>query len=338
MDRRRFLKPPIIDGKYMLLTGYSGLLLSSDFGQSWTTMQPLIEFNDISISSSGQYMLAASRQSDGRRYSSDFGLTWSSLPLYPIGYSAQNDRKCAISASGQYRLFSSDHILHLSSDFGQTWIDLSPHTPVYPEIAQAITDIEISASGQYIAYSYFAEGVYDNGVMWSSDYGQTWTQKLGCSHNIPDMSMTKDGQYLIVSMMNWEGYYLRPLLYRLYNYGASGEVLYERELNSDPDPYLVTSGDGSLFLKGGGYYTGMQKSTNQGVNWRDRPTSGSVTNIFPSTYNYFATNYKGNIIGMAYARGSDSSLGVWISYDSGVSWEKTFVDYWGTLITMNQSN
>ena len=75
MDRRRFLKPPIIDGKYMLLAGLSELKLSSDFGQSWTTVQSLIEFNDLAISASGQYMLAAARQSDGRRYSSDFGST-----------------------------------------------------------------------------------------------------------------------------------------------------------------------------------------------------------------------------------------------------------------------
>ena len=334
MDRRRFLKPPIIDGKYMLLTGFSELRLSSDFGQSWTTVQSLIEFHDISISASGQYMLAAARQSDGRRYSSDFGQTWSSMPHYNYqGYTVTNPRKCAISASGQYRLFSSDWILHLSSDFGVTWSNMSPQLN---QPYSAITGIEISSSGQYIAISYFAEGVYDNGIMWSSDYGQTWTQVASCSHNIPDMSMTKDGQYLIFSMVNWEEYYLRPFLARVYNYGTSSQFLYDRELNTDADKYLVTSGDGSLFLKGGGYYNGVQKSTNQGASWSS-PTSGTVT-TFPSISGYFATNYKGNIIGLAYGRGSDSSLGVWISYDSGVTWQKTFADYSGRLITMNQSN
>ena len=109
MDRRRFLKPPIIDGKYMLLAAFSELQLSSDFGQSWAVVQSLVEFNDLAISASGQYMLAAARQSDGRKYSSDYGQTWSSLPHYNYqGYTVTNPRKCAISASGQYRLFSSD--------------------------------------------------------------------------------------------------------------------------------------------------------------------------------------------------------------------------------------
>ena len=71
---------------------------------------------------------------------------------------------------------------------------------------------------------------------------------------------------------------------------------------------MVTSGDGSLFLKGGGYYNGVQKSTNQGASWSS-PTAGRVT-TFPSISGEFATNYKGNIIGLAYGRGPDSSLGV----------------------------
>lgn len=331
MDRRRFLKPPIIDGKYMLLTGFSELLLSSDFGQSWTIVQSLIEFHDISISASGQYMLAAARQSDGRKYSSDYGQTWSSLPHYNYqGYYVTNPRKCAISASGQYRLFSSDSIMHLSSDFGQSWTDISAHTP-----SSAITNIEISASGQYIAYSYFAEGVYDNGIMWSSDYGQTWTRKVSCTHAVYNMSMTKDGQYLIISMAYWEEYDLRSYLVRLYNYGANLQYLYERELNSNSDSYLATSGDGSLFLKAVSQYK-LHKSVNQGASWTS-PNYGTVTTS-PTVSADFATNYKGNIIALAYGRGSDSSLGVWISYDSGVTWQKTFADYLGRLITMNQSN
>ena len=128
------------------------------------------------------------------------------MPLYPIGYSAQNDRKCAISGTGQYQLFSTDYVLHLSSDFGVTWSNMSPqlNQPDSP-----INGIEISASGQYIAISYFAEGVYDNGIMWSSDYGQTWTQKVSCTHNVPNMSMTKDGQYLLFSMTDLEQGYLQ---------------------------------------------------------------------------------------------------------------------------------
>ncbi|MPL74335.1 hypothetical protein SDC9_20207 [bioreactor metagenome] len=275
-------------------------------------------------------MLAAGRVSNGRKYSSDYGQTWSSMPHYNYqGYTVTNPRKCAISASGQYRLFSSDSILHLSSDFGQSWTDISAHTP-----SSAITNIEISASGQYIAYSYFGEGLYDNGIMWSSDFGQSWTRKVSCTHAVYNMSMTKDGQYLIISMAYWEEYDLRPYLARLYNYGANLQYLYELGLNYSPDSYLATSGDGSLFLKSVPYQY-VRKSINQGASWTN-PNNGIVT-TFPLPAADFATNYKGNVIAMANSRGPDSSYGVWISYDSGASWEKKLT-YSGSLITMNQSN
>lgn len=330
LRRRLYVPNQDVDGKYMLLTLSSSLKLSSDFGQSWTTVQSSIEFNDISISASGQYMLAAARQSNGRKYSSDYGQTWSSMPHYNYqGYTVTNPRKCAISASGQYRLFSSDSILHLSSDFGQSWTDISAHTP-----SSAITNIEISASGQYIAYSYFGEGLYDNGIMWSSDYGQTWTKKVGCTHNIPNMSMTKDGQYMLFSSSNWYEYSLIYNLGRVTNFGQSYNHFYEYS-EGLMDELLSVSGDGSLFLKA---VAGNQirKSINQGLNWSSSPNNNIITTNY-SVSTDIATNYKGKIIAAAYARGLDSSLGVWISNDSGASWEKKLTDQ-GRLITMNQSN
>lgn len=331
LRRRLYVPNQDIDGKYMLLALSSSLQLSSDFGQSWTTVQSSFEFNDISISASGQYMLAAGRVSNGRKYSSDYGQTWSSMPHHNYqGYTVTNPRKCAISANGQYRLFSSDSILHLSSDFGQSWTDISAHTP-----SSAITNIEISASGQYIAYSYFGEGLYDNGIMWSSDYGQTWARKVSCTHIVLDMSMTKDGQYLLFSVYNWGEYDLYPYLGRLYNYGASIQYFYELGANYQGDVYLATSGDGSLFLKAIPYYN-LRKSVNQGINWNNSPNNGTVTSI-STVSGPVAINQKGNIIALSDARGLDSSIGVWVSQNSGASFFRVTQDS-GRLITMNQSN
>ena len=210
MDRRRFLKRPIIDGKYMLLASSNYMYLSSDFGQSWTYMMYSPEFSDLAISASGQYMLVAARDENGQKYSSNYGQTWSSLPRHNYQTSP---RKCAISASGQYQLFSSDRTLHLSSNFGQTWTD-SRISFIDNDVFVTITDIEISASGQYIAYSYIIKDTYygdalGGGIMWSSNYGQTWTYKARCSHSVHNMSMTKDGQYLLFSMTDLEEGYLQ---------------------------------------------------------------------------------------------------------------------------------
>ena len=314
-------------------SGYSSdhMRLSSDFGQSWTVVAWGSSFSDLAISASGQYMLAASRDSNGQRYSSNYGQTWSSLPHY--NYEA-SPRKCAISASGQYQLFSTNRILHRSSNFGQTWTHITNPIPEIDEVDWAtISDIEISASGQYIAFSYIVKdgGYYGDiltaGIKWSSNYGQTWTMKIYAAYQIHNMSMTKDGQCLLFSSTDLEEGYLQSSVWKLYNYGANLQRIYRR-FDFDPDWFLATNGDGSLFLRCAPHEN-ISKSTNQS-SWT------SITS--PSVQGQIATNYKGNIIAIANSSGLDeSTYGVWISYDSGASWERKS-DLTGRLITMNQSN
>ena len=106
------------DGKYQIIsnatTGSSinTCYLSSNYGQSFATssniasVAPTTKWWDVTVSSSGKYMLISAHSTNtGCYYSKDYGATWS-----PVGGGiilSYNYNSVAMSANGQYMMFAS---------------------------------------------------------------------------------------------------------------------------------------------------------------------------------------------------------------------------------------
>jgi len=142
-------------------------------GNTWTaneTVSNTIEWQNVAISSTGQYQLANSRLN--LHSSSDYGLTWSINNVYqPANPSPGTTFTApffgvAISTTGQYQTaIVRGGYIYYSSNSGAFW-NIST-TPVQPQLWSAIA---ISSTGQY----QIATGV-NAGIWVSSDYGYSFT-------------------------------------------------------------------------------------------------------------------------------------------------------------------
>jgi hypothetical protein len=110
-------------GQYAAIGGsYGSLLVSSNYGASWTTaITGPFWWTSVNISSTGQYMVATTNESGYYYTSSNYGVSWSTITTARFW-------KCsAINSTGQYMIVaagsdsSSTGQLMVSSNYGASW-------------------------------------------------------------------------------------------------------------------------------------------------------------------------------------------------------------------------
>ena len=155
------------DGKYQIVSIASNVTnyyLSSNYGQSFTSFTftstagaaisaPTTKWWDVTVSSSGKYMLISAHSSNtGCYYSKDYGATWSQVGGITLSY---NYNSVAMSANGQYMMFaasnSGTNTLYVQNNSpgtaGQT---ISTYISSTDGIANAsLASCAISADGEY---------------------------------------------------------------------------------------------------------------------------------------------------------------------------------------------
>ena len=182
------------DGTKIFATyrGASQVLISNDFGLSWSTSTPTgyvcVNACAVDISSDGTKIYLINY--DGGVYvSSNSGTSWTQTNSNPYRFTS-----VASSSSGQYVLVSeeSNNKLYLSSDYGQTWINLSAANSFNTNWVS----VDISDDGQKLV----ATG-YQNYVYTSSNGGTTWTTRTAVSGTQVRVASSSDGNVIVAT--NW---------------------------------------------------------------------------------------------------------------------------------------
>ena len=177
------------DGKYVL-TGNS---LSSDYGQSFSTISPIL--NAGAISGTGQYMFGCG-YNDGNIYSSsDYGVTWNTVTT---GTAIFGPGSCDISYDGKVSFLSNEtnNYMYYSIDYCTTYSNLT--LPV------ATRSVTVSANGQYVTYIGLDSNAYT-----SSNYGLDFTTATtAITTNLSEAymcQMDSTGQYQVVGGVGTNG-------------------------------------------------------------------------------------------------------------------------------------
>lgn len=162
--------------------------MSYDYGNTFTTTGELIYAATPSMSITGQYIAVADPISGSLlRVSQNYGRTW----FTPSGILSLCE--CVtVSASGQYMYAGGFGVFFVSSDFGQTFVDVyaTGHN------TSQITQIACDDSGQYIvAADYNTFVATDGGFMYSVDFGSTWYAMFETTDAFT-ATISKNAQYM----------------------------------------------------------------------------------------------------------------------------------------------
>jgi len=173
-----------ITGQYIVASTIVGdIYISDNYGNSWS--KSIIGLNSLlSISSSGQYIVAATTSSI--YISSNFGSTWRQLTI-ANGLPSLTElwSSISISNSGQYIVAAiNGGTIYSSSNFGSTWRQINA-------TAAKWSSISISGSGQNIVATINGGTIYS-----SSNFGSTWIQ-LTTANGLP--SLTEDWSSISIS-------------------------------------------------------------------------------------------------------------------------------------------
>ena len=141
-------------------------------------------WNSVSMSTTGQYAVACTRDSNGLiYYSNDYGNKWNVSNSTPgTWYSV------SISSSGDYAIgcIGGGGKIYHSNNQGQSWT-------VSNSIPGNWYSLSISSSGQYAIAS--INGGTGGLIYYSSDYGVNWTVSNSNSSNWISVSISSSGQY-----------------------------------------------------------------------------------------------------------------------------------------------
>jgi len=318
---------------YFYVVGYPGkIYFSTDQGATWTLKTSSTNLNDVrSFLWSGTRLYAYSSYK-GISYSDDGAATFSSFQNDNGLYNNQGEVK---SVDGTL-LYASGNDLMSSTDAGNTWNKISSESPAH------FLDLQ---NGDIIAYQ--------GSLVKSSDRGASWSTLLPNGHYIRFIVQTtnlyvahgrigngSDGQFYSSSdLTNWSALTFAGLPTSFPIYGSSMAALGDQvfltffnndvsrnqlyrlslgtatQINIASDPRTVVSNNGKLFVYSA---EGSLYETSNGTSWTKRAT--------PAGENFsIATN------GYLFVTGN-SGL-VWVSRDSGVSWQNVSANNFAAAFT-----
>ena len=306
-------------GQYQVATADGGLVLivSSNFGVSWTNSGIQANWTSAAISSSGQYQVCCSRSDAGGTpgqfssyiyISSNYGVSWSIISGSTSG--KPNWYGIAISSSGQYiSACVNGGAIYTSSNYGQTI------TAVTSTSSNAWYSIAMSSSGQYQTACVNGGAIYT-----SSDYGNTWSQISSTSgNNWWEVSISSSGQYQAACVNN--GYiYVSSDYGNTWTTGGTSSTWWSIAMSSS-----------------GQYMTGVQSNTSSGSGYIYN-CQNSISNGVITAGNYSSSPY--GVTGSIYYDTTYSELKV----SNGSTWSSigsTGTSYWyqsGTSIYYNSGS
>jgi len=136
------------DGRYITVTDLGNNLYGSeDYGETWSRKSISSSWHGVAMSSDGKYQTAVEDNVTKKIYvSSDYGASFSQKGMVGAYVGA------AMSANGKYQLVTcetyksggGEYSIHISDDYGQTWIIL------YDTRMGSWIDIKMSSDGKFI--------------------------------------------------------------------------------------------------------------------------------------------------------------------------------------------
>jgi hypothetical protein len=291
------------NGQYILMITDSAApstYVSSNYGNSWTTISSLTNMYVCSMSYSGQYMVAGPLNNYSPYISSNYGMNWFTNAVFPA-----KPYYCArVSGNGQYILFGLTDItgnVYLSSDSGVNW-KTNPGTGLTANTNYNLGGI--SYTGQYM----FVTGYL------STNYGNNWTANSSLnSSGYMNGNMSGNGQVIFVSnnttstsiSSNYGNSFFTVTTPNVYCYpdigiSYTGQYIFASEFNTSNPPWL---------------------SSSYGVYWYNISNTG-LTGTFAGK----AISPDGNYLmalgsgGYAISRLSNVDEGISYSTDSGNNW------------------
>ena len=290
-----------------LSTGY--------YNNNWAAVAGLPSsegYRDISISTTGQYILVAGT---GNAYvSSSYGKSWVSTATSTItglpggSLTLAGYQRACVSSTGQYMLVSSDQYgIYYSTNYGQTW---SVPSGLTVAATYQWSGAAISSTGQYMLVCYYPNG----SVYLSSNYGQTFTANpggLGTAANYQYVSMSSTGQYMLISNQNAVAY-----AYMSSDYGSTFTTSSNMPSGLSTGSFVASSisstGQYMLLSTQDTTTSRVYRSTNYGLTWTvpaGLPTGATF-------YSDVCVSANGQYMMACYRTGGN----VYYSSDYGATW------------------
>lgn len=196
-------------GQYQFLGGSTYVYRSTDYGETWSQVQPLgtiPNWQTVACGSTGQYVVVASASATAGRIlmSTDYGATWAEI--FPFGNYIHVYNTAAISADGQYiyvGAIDNTPRTKKSSDGGATWSDFS---------ISVCNNLACSDNGEYVVYG------RNSAALIFSNYGNTYLydSPLTGGGQAFGVAISHDGSRMAVAMGTGRVWLSR-------NYGVSWE-------------------------------------------------------------------------------------------------------------------
>jgi hypothetical protein len=300
-------------GQYVLTASQALLLLSSDYGKSFSPAP--VNFyggwQTCTMSSTGQYMYAGPG-SNYLYYSTNFGVTWN--PTY-LPLTSGNWNSLSMSSNGQYMMVANyGGGIYINSGIPITTMGINNSSPQYAldhvgsfNLNNAITSgtnfgapltwttptalINNSSVYQTSATSYngqFMLVAMNTGGLWlSHDFGATFFQPQSATFTsaitVTGTSCSYSGQYMLACCASsgaTHGVYLST------NYGITWTQIPSSTLSTSWSWYMVSmSGTGQYMLAGSNQNGFVYLSNNYGTSWTNIPHA-----TLPTNYGYLGAS------------------------------------------------
>jgi hypothetical protein len=185
-------------GQYLVIMGaYETVTVSTDYGVTWIERNPR-------LAGATQVAQSCTMESDGSRiwcaasstslwyvaYTDNYGVTWTQLTTTPEG----NCSWVAPSRDGTILYITCPLGIYKSTNSGASW------TSTYSGGGTAdVRDVKTSDDGKYVLVMLWFQAKF---VLWSNDYGQTFTQPSSLpatSSGGFSVDMSPDGKYMVVA-------------------------------------------------------------------------------------------------------------------------------------------
>ena len=189
------------------------------FGQGWVVVPGLPTLTDpgttyfgCAMSATGQYQSVSVSGNGYVKYSQNYGQSWTLASIPQTNY-----YNISMSASGQYQLTGINSFgvpLYVSNTYGSTWFSI-PSTTL--SASNAWNSYCVSASGQYMS-----AGQYAGIIIYSTNYGITWSNSNAPTYIWQMICCSASGQYQTACVSS-------NYIYTSTNYGVtwaqSGSIL-----------------------------------------------------------------------------------------------------------------
>jgi hypothetical protein len=254
-----------------------------DGTNAWEAVSSLVNAVCVGVSPNGQYQY----YSDGitMYYDDKFGKGgFVNSAVLPSGSSATTGI-IKTSATGKYAWFYYDTLsaviakIYKSVDYGATWTLVDNTGSVQTFDMYPSSQLAVSASGKYVAYSY---AFFPNGVIKvSNNYGASFTTKNGTSlgFTLTGFCMNMIGDILIANALNTTGTNL-GLFYISRDYGVSWSALPSTPTSTTTTQMgtIACCGMGQTIVVGNNTASGALVSYNYGQTWNTMGTNSPKRN------------------------------------------------------------